>query len=428
VLVPACSKADSSGAPSASPTGGSPNVLLVIADDFGIDESPCYDIGDHKAEMPNLHHLCDNGVVFENVWVNPMCTPTRAAMLTGQYGFRTNVLQVHDVLADDVPTLQDALTTLPTPYANAVIGKWHVSGDRAPPDAPGKYGVEHYAGFLGGDLGSYFDWDYVEDGQPSHTDEYSTSWITDKAIGWIGEQQAHPWFLWLAYNAPHWPYHLPPSELTPAVDGLSGSVQDIEAQPLPYVLAMAQALDTEMGRLFDSIDPSVLARTTIVFIGDNGSEREVAQPPFSAEHAKYSIYEGGVRAPLVVAGAGVTRHGEREDALVNGVDVTATIARLAGYENTSFHDGVSFDQALSDSSFKGRDFIYTDSIRAEPFDGQPGWAVREGQYKLIEFDSGVHELYDVVADPGETTDLIRNGVPTDLEQVVGEMEAYQASL
>jgi arylsulfatase A-like enzyme len=387
-------------------------------------------MGASKPQMPNLQRLCRDGLVFDTAWVNPLCTPTRASMLSGQYGFRTGVLQVTDRLDDEVETVQDFLASgVPVPYSNAVVGKWHVSGDLdVPADAPAAYGVDHYAGFLSGVVDSYFDWDFAEDGKAGHATTYTTTWITDRAIDWIDQQQQKPWFLWLAYNAPHWPYHLPPAGLANNAYGMSGDQADIDANPRPYFLAAAEALDTEMGRLLDSMEPDVLANTTVIFIGDNGTEGDVIQWPYNEERAKFSVYDGGLHVPLVVSGKGVERHGEREDSPVNGVDVTATILRLAGSSSATFHDGISFDGALIDRTFGGREFVYSDAIRKDPFDGRPGWAVRSSQYELIEYEDGFKELYDVIADPAEHANLMLHGTPAELMTLVERMEAFQASL
>ena len=189
--------------------------------------------------------------------------------------------------------------------------------------------------------------------------------------------------------------------------------------------AQAEALDTEMGRLLASMDPEVRANTTVIFMGDNGTDQEVIGEPYSRQHGKFTIYEGGIRVPLVVAGAGVTRRGEREDALVEGVDVPATILDLVGAHNTRFHDGRSFAGALTSPSFDGRDHLYMDAIRAEPFsDGRPGWAVRNADLKLIEYDDGGRELYDMRADLGEGQNLVAGGVPPELEAVYDDLESY----
>jgi arylsulfatase A-like enzyme len=411
----------------AEPDGRKPNILLIIADDFGLDLSPCHTIGNDPPRMPNLVRMCEEGLVFENVWVNPLCTPTRAALLTGQYGFRTGVVQVGDVL-DDTDSVMDALASTDADYANAIVGKWHVT-DTDPPDlnAPATFGVEHYAGFLSGFTEDFFSWDYVEDGTPGHTDVYTATWMTDKSLDWIAKQGDHPWFLWLAENEPHFFFHKPPTTLQHYAD-LTGDETDIEARPREYVKAQSEALDTEMGRLLASMDPQVRANTTVIFVGDNGTDQDVIGAPYGTGHAKFSIYEGGIRAPLVVAGAGVARRGQREDGLVGAVDIPATILDLVG-GGATFHDGQSFADALTDSSFAGDDHLYMDGIRAEPFDGaRPGWTVRNAQWKLIEYDDGTREMYDVQQDIAEAHNVLANGVPPDLQPVYQELEAYGKAL
>jgi arylsulfatase A-like enzyme len=161
----------------------SPNVLLVIADDFGIDASPCYALGKNKPTMPNLESLCKKGVVFDNVWVNPVCTPTRASLLTGRYGFRTKVGSVGDVLDSDQTTIFDALNKGGV-YSSAVIGKWHVgSGNDA--KHPGTLGVPYYTGFLQGALRDFNSIPLVKDGASTNVTGYATTVFTDLAVGWV---------------------------------------------------------------------------------------------------------------------------------------------------------------------------------------------------------------------------------------------------
>ncbi len=407
----------------ADPDGRKPNVMLIIADDFGLDLSPCYDVGADKPRMPNLERMCDEGVVFDTMWATPLCTPSRATLLTGQYGFRTDVVQVGDVLKD-TPSVMDALENTDPDYADAIVGKWHLTDtDPIDPNAPARFGVQHYAGFLGGFTDDFYSWDFAEDGKEGHSYTYTTTWMTDKALEWIGQQGDDPWFLWLAENEPHFPFHLPPTDLQHYSE-LTGNQADIDAHPRAWVKAQAEALDTEIGRLLVSMDPEVRANTTLIFMGDNGTDPDVIGSPYWREHAKFSVYEGGVRVPLVVAGAGVTRHGEHEDALVQSVDVPATILDLVGADDR-FHDGRSFAAALTDPSFTGRDHLYVDAIRAEPFTGgRPGWAVRDANWKLIEYDDGGRELYDMQADLGETHNLIAGSVPAELKTEYETLEAY----
>ena len=394
-----------------------PNILLIIADDFGIDTSPCY-AGADKPAMPNLQSLCDEGVVFDTVWVNPQCTPTRATILTGQYGFRTGVRQRDEEL-DDTPSIHDLLGKQPAPYANAVIGKWHLGGDAPDLDHPATFGIHHYAGFLAGELGDYFDWTAIDGDTAVRSTVYATTWMTDRAIDWVGAQTDEPWFLWLAYNAPHSPYHLPPAELHQQ-PGLGGTPPEIRENPRPYYLAMAEAMDAEIGRLLQSMPDAVRDNTTVMFIGDNGTPDEVLPPGSALGHSRGTVYEGGVRVPLVVAGHGVTRRGEREDSLVNGTDLFATIARLSGHPDTNINDGMSFEEALTDPNFTGRTHLFTEF---------PGvWAVRDLRYKLIQHESGELQLFDLQTDPLETQDLWESSPGPDVAAVAEALQTYQQDL
>jgi arylsulfatase A-like enzyme len=415
----ATSTAARSAAPAPATGTDRPNILLIIADDFGIDTSPCYE-GAEKPNMPHLQSLCDDGLVFDTVWVNPQCTPTRATILSGQYGFRTGVLAVSQELEEDTTSIQDVLADQTAySYPNAVIGKWHLGGETPEVTHPTALGVQHYAGFLTGALEDYSNWYALDGDTGDFTTEYATTWMTDRAIDWIGGQSDTPWFLWLAYNAPHWPYHLPPADLH-RHPRLSGEPADVTANPRDYYLAMAEALDTEMGRLLDSMPPGVRDNTTILFIGDNGTDAMVVGPESDPAHAKSTVYEGGVRVPLIVSGHGVTRRGEREDSLVNGTDLFATIAGLGGHPDTTINDGVSFEGALTDANFAGRTHVYTE------FSGV--WAVRDARYKLIQDESGERQLFDLQTDPLETQDLLASSPSPDVLSVADGLEAYQRDL
>jgi arylsulfatase A-like enzyme len=387
-----------------------PNILLVIADDFGIDASPCYELGEAKPNMPTLEQLCNEGVVFENVWATPLCTPTRSAILTGQYGFRTGVGSTDASLSVEATSLQDVLKE--AGYSNAVIGKWHLAGREPDPTHPSQLGVDFYSGFMSGGVKDYFSWQGVEQGESFASDTYTTSHFTDKALEWLAEQKT-PWFLWLAYNAPHTPFHLPPETLVDS--NLTGEQRDIRQNPQAYYFAALEAMDKELGRLLESMSVETRENTVIFFIGDNGSPGRVIQAPFLAESAKGTVNEGGVRVPLVVAGAGVSGVGERESTLVNATDLFATIAEFAGADHETAVDSLSFMPALSDEAFVGREYSYTEIFSSgqqnrqqeDELQIEDAWAIRDEQFKLIHYASGEETLYDVQSDVGEQENLIK---------------------
>ena len=400
VLLLACNVTSVSN--SASPT--SPNVLLVIADDFGIDASPCYATGKNKPNMANLELLCKKGMVFDNVWVNPVCTPTRASLLTGRYGFRTNVGSVGDVLDSDQTTIFDALNKQGV-YSSAVIGKWHV----APLNDikhPGTLGVPYYAGFLQGALRDYNSIPLIKDGVTTNVTGYATTVFTDLAVSWV-KQQTKPWFLWLAYNAPHTPFHLPPKNLI-SNQNLTGAANNIRSNPQAYYFAAAEALDAEMGRLLKSVGQK---NTVIIFVGDNGTPAQVTQYAGDRSRAKGSVHQGGVEVPLVISGPG--QSAGKSTGLVNGVDITATIAAITGSKLENI-DGQSLQPALQ-GKVLGRSFAYTEVFKSAANTGsQEGEvieskAIRDAQYKLIRFASGAREeLYDLKNDSFEAKNLAAN--------------------
>jgi arylsulfatase A-like enzyme len=372
--------------------------------------------------MPNLQALCARGVVFEQAWAHPTCTPTRASLLSGQYGSRTNVLQVDDMLATSTPTVLQRLQQGSNPYSVAVIGKWHVSGANPDPNSPALYGASHYAGFLTGALSDYSDWRITVNGSTSRTTTYATTELTDRAIAWLESARAksQPWFLWLAYNAPHTPFHTPPAALHTQQGLKDGSATDSRTQ----YFAAAEALDHEFGRLLATLPASVLAQTTIVFMGDNGTPAAVIQSPYSRTKAKDTLYEGGIRVPLVVAGAQVSRQGVRESALINSSDLFATWATLAQRTEGLPADSVSFTPALERSGFSGRSHAYIDFRK----DGVLQTAIRDARYKLIEQQSGQRELYDLSLDPYESTNLLASGSTPALDAIVSALVAKRSEL
>ncbi len=399
-----------------------PNIILVIADDVGIDSSPCYEVGAEKPNMPNLEALCKSGVVFDNVWATPACSSTRAAILTGQYGLHNGVLAAGEELQDTKSIFDILSKAVPVPYENAVIGKWHVGGKQPDPDHPAMFGVNHYAGFLSSGLKDYYEWEITEDGVRSQVNGYATTVFTDKALEWV-ETQDSPWFLWLAYNAPHVPNHIPPDGMY-TQQGLTGTPRDMRQNTRSYYFAALEALDFEMGRLLNSLVPEVRANTVVIFIGDNGSHDTVSQG-FDPEKTKFTVYEGGIHVPMVIAGDGVSRMGEREDALVNITDLFATIAEMAGIAEVSQPDSVSFMDALTNSNFAGREYAYSE-FRFD--DSSTAWTVRNLQYKLIVYSDGRRELYDLSVDLFESNDLLAGGIAEEMAAVISEFENYRKGL
>ena len=402
-----------------SPTAiNQPNILLVITDDQGLDASAQYSLSNDLPDTPVINSLARNGITYENVWGTPSCSTTRAALLTGLHGVNTGVLSVPGDLSTDFTSIQTFLSqnAASSNYQTAVFGKWHVDGGGGNLNHPNDHGVGHYAGHLRPNITDYFDWTITINGVEEQNTTYHTTALVDNALGWIDEQQ-DPWFAWLAFAAPHAPFHAPPEEFN--TRGLSGTRADINANEREYFLSAIETLDTELGRLLDSMEPATRDNTIVMVMGDNGTPRDVLDnDSFLDGHQKGSLFEGGVRVPLVISGAGVTRTNVRENGLVSVVDFFPTIAALTtGTEIEGMNNGINFLSSFSADGEIDREFLYTD------YDGNnalgQGWAVRSTTHKYIAYDNGTEVLYDLVTDPDETVDVSATNVA-----VVAELRSF----
>lgn len=254
-----------------------PNILFIVADDFGLEAAPFSSLDSEKANMPVLENLVSQGLVFDNAWAAPSCAPTRAGIITGRHGFRTGVLSIptNNTLGLEETTIQKYIdTTFPNRYEQAIIGKWHLNNEIVDYTYPAKMGIPHFDGLRRGSTGSYYNWQRQTNGVLQEWDQYITTAITDASSQWIEDQGEKPWHLWVTHIAPHKPFHKPPNHLHTR-DSLIGSPEDIIANPVPYYIAMLESLDKEIGRLLDNMCPNVKDNTTIVFISDNGTPLDV---------------------------------------------------------------------------------------------------------------------------------------------------------
>lgn len=398
----------------------SPNILLIIADDMGLDASPWYaDYGEAKPKTPVLDRLAEDGLVFENVWSNPLCSPTRSTIITGKYGAHTGVLGAlskgDDGLSTSEYSLQKMITeNSPASYDQAVIGKWHLAtNNNGGDDNPGLMGVPYYSGYISGTMNDYSNWEKVTNGKTSSSTTYATTDFTNEAIDWIDDDEGNPWFLWLAYTAPHTPFHMPPEGLLSedTVDNLPGSEGATKETPLPYYLASIEAMDTEVGRLLDDLSEKEKENTIIIFISDNGTPNQVIQSPFQKGNAKGSLYRGGVHVPMIVSGSGVATG--RASELVNTSDLYTTIAELTGIELPQYGNSISFAPVLFDEERENnRDYLYAD-VSSPSINGGAsvfnGWTVRAEGYQYISLDNGREKLF-ADSDLGQENNLV-NSLP-----------------
>lgn len=336
-VQPSASQAFQPSRPPVARGGDTENVLVVVLDDVGKEMLQSYGLFKTAVSTPTIDALAQSGVVFTDAWSNPTCSPTRAALQTGRYSFRTGLGEVvhgQDALSTDevlIPAMLDLGTG--GRWSHAAFGKWHLGSTAAVGglDAPNLMGYEHFAGSMGNLKApeSYFAWNRVENGVSSVSTNYATTQTVDDALEWMAAAKG-PWFCLLAFNAPHDPFHEPPSELHGQDLSTAGPP---EVDPRPYYEAMIEAVDTEIGRLLSS--PTFRAvedRTTIILLSDNGTPKTVAPTPQFGAKLKGSLHEGGISVPLIVSGPRVAQPGTQSSALVHVVDVFATVADIAGVD------------------------------------------------------------------------------------------------
>ncbi len=372
-----------------------PNVILIIADDMGTDVTPGYLTGNTPMPVtPNIDALRSSGVTFTNAWATPQCTPTRASIMSGKYGINTGVQKVPGLLDATTHTsiFKELANQTANAYSDAVIGKWHIH-NTTDYTHPTQHGVDFYTGVFNSSVPDYYNWDKLVGASLVNETTYATEDFTDEAITWVNSRTS-PFFLWLAHVAPHAPSHVPPV----------GTYTVSATNSFRRYVASIEAMDYYIGRLFSNIPTPVLDNTVVIFIGDNGTPNNHLKS-YPATRGKGSVYQGGINVPFIVSGKGVTRVGETENAMVNIVDIYATILEIAGASLPGgIYNSFSFHPLLSNSSAPQRPYNYIDYQSKGT--GGDDFAVRDSQYKLIQFSDGTREFYDLIADPFELNNLL----------------------
>jgi arylsulfatase B len=411
-----------------------PNILLILADDVGVDRVAVYGEHPDPGRTPVLDELARNGILFRNTWVNPVCSPTRSLLLTGRYGFRTGIGTPIFFLPDDDITgsagtfaLDSSEISLPrllteAGYHTAAIGKWHLannkptgSGYQHPIDA----GFEYFAGSVAN--ANYFGWEKntatAAGNAQAMSSIYPTTENVDDTLAFIRRSGPTPWFVWLAFNAAHKPFHAPPAHLIH-----EETQQEIAASPTKPNLhrAMVEAMDTEIGRLLRGIPPDVLAHTLVIFIGDNGTPKDAISQP-AAAGAKGSVLEGGLNVPFIMAGAHILAPGREEDALVSGNDLHATVLQLAGvHSRLGSADSVSLTPYMAQPDAPHhRRWVYAERFKPNGFVNYSVHlrAMRGERYKLIRNEiTGTTLFYNLLLDPNETLNLLGTGTPLTADE------------
>ncbi len=386
------------------------NILLIIADDLGADSFPLTaSVGATPPPMPNISALKNSGVLFTRAYAHPTCSPSRASMLTGRHPFRTGIgAQLTDATS---PQLQASEFTLPEAFAAnsglgyslAMFGKWHLNSGAGTTDTPRTIGGwPHFAGTIIGALPDYSAWTKITNNVSAATTTYATTDIANDVSAWITARgTGTPWFAWVACNAPHAPFHLPPNDLH--------SYDVAAATNRNYYEAACEALDTEVGRILAGVN---LATTNVIFIGDNGTPQQVIQTPYTSAHSKETLYDGGTRVPLIIAGPAVVSPNRTSTAPVQCVDLYSTILELAGISVAATQpsgqtlDSHSLLPILKNTTDATR-YAFTQEFGTGLATTVSGHAIIDAAgYKLIQFDDGHEEFYKTSTDVNEATTLL----------------------
>ncbi len=431
-----------SAAGSTVPFTGQPNVLVVVTDDQGVDQVAGWGVNDTPPATPTIDGLLDAGLRFNRAWATPLCSSSRAALLTGRHGRRTLLGGViekgsTDELRLDELTLAEALG--PAGYATSAVGKWHLSSPDSPTSFthPNEQGFDWFSGSLSnlgeveGDVfdgiaGGYHYWRRVENGAVEWSEVYATRSTTEDALARLAAMP-EPWFMYVPFHAGHSPFSRVPDDLD--VSGFGEGASQAERYQ-----AVIEAMDIELGRLLDGLGEA-RERTVVIFVSDNGTTRHAYEDDERTD-AKNTPLEGGIRVPLVVSGPGIPA-GESTDALVHLVDIFATVVDLAGVDVADLPtagpvDGVSFVPVLREPEIRLREWVYTEKLKpnGERLQVEPttDWRIaRDDRFKLVD-ENGEVELYDMHSVKGEGFNMLTlDPVPADAlaahERLSGQVEA-----
>lgn len=404
-----------------------PNVLIVLADDVGLDNIGAYGVHEQSAPTPTIDQLAAEGVRFDRTWGAVSCSPARAQLLTGRFGRRYGlgsiIRQAPGSPSYDLPAAEKTIAELAKEqgYSTAFIGKWHLTTyDRDWTTAPGRHGFDRYR-FNGGNLpipsvirpAGYFEHERVDNGHRAFVQGYVTTVQSDDAIAELADLP-EPWLMVLAYNAAHEPFHAPPAHLRPQ----SASVGSSSTIAQKY-RAMVEAMDTELGRVLSAVEP-VRDHTYVVFAADNGTPLQALLPPTPFDQGKATFQEGGLQVPLIVAGPGV-QPGVTQ-ALTQLTDVYPTVASWIGATTLPELDGVALQPWLDEPTAPdARTYQYTSTFSEhdQPDSSQnTRIAIRDRRWKYKTNDAGEwlfdlqHERYDqggssVAEDPAHAAELAR---------------------
>ena len=394
-----------------------PNILLILADDHGYG-----DISAHNGpsiQTPNIDRIATNGTRFTRFYANSsVCSPSRASLMTGRYPDRVGVpgvIRTHPenswgYFRQDATTLPSALKQ--KDYRTALIGKWHLGLESE--NHPCKRGFDHFHGFLGDMMDDYYthlrhDINYMRHGFDTIDPRgHATDLFTDWSREFIRAQaqSSQPFFLYLAYNAPHTPIQ-PPDEWITRVQERE---PDISPQRAKYI-ALVEHMDAGIGQVLDTLeDTDQLSNTLVIYTSDNGGQMNVGAHNGPLRGQKGQMYEGGIRVPTCAMWPGYIREGYVTDQVALLMDVFPTVCEVAGTPIPDGIEGRSIWQTLQgeQQDFSERLLYWIRREGGQQFLGQCQHAVRRGDIKLLHNSPFEPlELYNLASDPLETTDNVQ---------------------
>jgi len=411
-----------------------PNIVLILADDLGWSDLGCYGADLH--ETPHLDRLARSGLRFTNAYSASVCSPTRASLMTGKHYAGLHMTIWYEASQDPpldrrlipprtVNNLPHDETTIAkrlqaVGYRTALIGKWHLGDAQHYPETHG-FDI-NIGGTLWGAPASYFfpyrgagrfggEFRYVPHLELGRPDEYLTDRLTDEAIKVIDAAGEQPFFLYLAHHAVHTPIEAKADLTTHYQQKLAPGLRHQN----PKYAAMTDSLDQSVGRVLERLEHNKIAdRTIVIFLSDNGGHIGKFDDVTCTNNAplrsgKGSLYEGGVRVPLLVRAPGVTTNGVVCNEPIMAADLPVTIAQLAGLTRTQDShawDGQNLEPLLHDPNAKlKRTALYFHYPHYYPTT-TPASAIRADNWKLIEYlEDGRTELYDLAKDIGEKDNL-----------------------
>ncbi len=395
--------------------GAPPNFLLIFTDDLGYGDVSTYHQSD--VQTPNIDRLAIEGMLFTTMRANcTVCSPSRAALLTGRYADRVGVPGVIRTHGEDswgyfdpsVPTIADELRK--RGYHTAIVGKWHLGLES--PNTPNERGFDFFHGFLGDMMDSYTTHlrhgnNYMRrNGEIINPEGHATDLFSDWAADYLrgrAEQTDRPFFLYLAYNAPHFPIE-PPADWLARVEQRAPQLDEKRARNVAFV----EHLDHRIGQVLDTLEETGLDKNTVVvFTADNGGSLPHAQNNDPWRGGKQSHYDGGLRVPFLIRWPGHIQPGSRCDYAGLVFDLFPTFLELAGATPAVELDAVSLVPLLRGEKITApRDLYFTRREGGLAYGGKSYEAIIRDRWKLLQNDPySPLELYDLKDDPFEQHDL-----------------------